>query len=195
MNFRIDCNKLCQQAETYLLYVKRFYSWLFCCEINLIRTNFTEISRKSEEFLQLELEQLIVILNSDELNVKSEEAVFNAVIRWIDYKVDERKQVGKEIEIFLLRFSLKNIIDLLKCVRLGLLTTNFFLEKVKCHPYIINNEMCKPLVIETLKYLYELDLDTHQVCDGCCVFLFGELISFSKGFISSKSNRTTSDTT
>jgi kelch-like protein 10 len=73
----------------------------FFCEMNLIRTNFTEISRKSEEFLQLELEQLIVILNSDELNVKSEEAVFNAVIRWIDYKVDERKQVGKEIEIFL----------------------------------------------------------------------------------------------
>jgi kelch-like protein 10 len=43
---------------------------------------------------------------------------------------------------------------------LGLLTTNFFIEKVKCHPYIINNEACKPLVIETLKYLYELDIDT-----------------------------------
>jgi kelch-like protein 10 len=62
--------------------------------MNLIRTNFTEISLKSEEFLQLELEQLIMILNTDELNVKSEEAVFDAVIRWIDYKVDERKQVG-----------------------------------------------------------------------------------------------------
>ncbi len=80
---------------------KKILFMAFFCEMNLIRTNFTEISRKSEEFLQLELEQLIVILNSDELNVKSEEAVFNAVIRWIDYKVDERKQVGKEIEIFL----------------------------------------------------------------------------------------------
>ena len=33
------------------------------------------------------------ILNSDELNVKSEEVVFDAVIRWIDYQLDERKQV------------------------------------------------------------------------------------------------------
>ena len=59
----------------------------------LYRTNFTEISIKSEEFLELHLQQLIEILNSDELNVKSEEAVFDAVIRWIDYKVDERKKV------------------------------------------------------------------------------------------------------
>jgi hypothetical protein len=56
------------------------------------------------------------------------------------------------------------MIDLLQCVRLGLLTTNFFLEKVKCHPYIITNEACKPLLIDTLKYLYELDVDTYQVC-------------------------------
>lgn len=110
---------------------------------------------------------MIPILNSDELNVKSEEAVFDAVIKWIDYKVEQRKPV------FLLKFclclfsksiiSFKYIIDLLKCVRLGLLTTNFFLEKVKSHPYIIHNETCKPLVIETLKYLYELDVDTYQV--------------------------------
>jgi len=57
------------------------------------RTNFTEISVKSEEFLELQLEQFIDILNSDVLNVKSEEAVFDAIIRWIDYKVDERKKV------------------------------------------------------------------------------------------------------
>jgi len=52
-----------------------------------------EISIKSEEFLELDLEQLILILNSDELNIKSEEVVFDAVIRWIDYKIDERKKV------------------------------------------------------------------------------------------------------
>jgi kelch-like protein 10 len=123
-----------------------------------------------------------MILNTDELNVKSEEAVFDAVIRWIDYKVDERKQVGIRNRNISPIFLLKNIIDLLKCVRLGLLTTNFFLEKVKCHPYIINNDACKPLVIETLKYLYELDLDTHQVCLWSSLFL-GEIISFSKDLL------------
>jgi hypothetical protein len=73
---------------------------------NFNRTNFTEISLKSEEFLELELEQLILILNSDELNIKSEEAVFDAVIRWIDYKVDERKKVLKKNLFFLLIFLL-----------------------------------------------------------------------------------------
>ena len=58
---------------------------------------------------------------------------------------------------------LKNIVQLLQCVRLGLLTTNFFVEKVKAHRYIVNNEACKPLVIDTLRYLYELDVDTNRV--------------------------------
>ncbi|CAF3735659.1 unnamed protein product [Rotaria socialis] len=132
--------------------IREFASFFYCknlsekAEIYLL-TNFIEISIKSDEFLELDLEQIIHILNSDELNVRSEQAVFDAVIRWIDYRPDERK---------------KNIVDLLKCVRLGLLTTNFFIEKVKCHPYIINNDTCKPLVIDTLKYLYELDVDTYQ---------------------------------
>ncbi|CAF3757459.1 unnamed protein product [Rotaria magnacalcarata] len=132
--------------------IREFASFFYCknlsekTEIYLL-TNFIEISIKSEEFLELDLEQIIHILNSDELNVRSEQAVFDAVIRWIDYRPDERK---------------KNIGDLLKCVRLGLLTTNFFIEKVKCHPYIINNDTCKPLVIDTLKYLYELDVETYQ---------------------------------
>jgi hypothetical protein len=72
------------------------------------RTNFTEISIKSEEFLELQLEQFIDILNSDVLNVKSEEAVFDAIIRWIDYKVDERKKVWDK---FLTRFlCMSNIV-------------------------------------------------------------------------------------
>lgn len=70
--------------------------------IILSRTNFSEISRKSDEYLELKLEQLIPILNSDELNVKSEEAVFDAVIKWIDYKVEQRKSVYIN-ELFFLR--------------------------------------------------------------------------------------------
>lgn len=59
----------------------------------LFRTNFTQIALKSEEFLDLELQPLIELLQADELNVKSEEVVFDALIRWIDHQVDQRKQV------------------------------------------------------------------------------------------------------
>lgn len=50
---------------------------------------------KSEEFLELELQPLMDILQADELNVKSEEVVFDALIRWIDHQVDQRKQVNE----------------------------------------------------------------------------------------------------
>ena len=65
------------------------------------RSHFIEISQKSEEYLELRLEQLIDILNADELNVKSEEAVFDAMIRWIDYRRDDRQQVGPGDEFLL----------------------------------------------------------------------------------------------
>ncbi|CAF1403894.1 unnamed protein product [Adineta ricciae] len=135
-----------------ILGIREFAAYFFCrrlydlAQVYLL-SHFTEISIKSAEFVELYLDQVVEILNSNELNVKSEEAVFDAIIRWIDHKVDERKS---------------HIVDLLKCVRLGLLTTNFFLEKVKCHPYIVNNEDCKPLVVNTLKYLYELDVDAYR---------------------------------
>lgn len=45
----------------------------------------------SEEFLLLPLSQLMDILSSDELNVRSEEQVFQAAISWIRYDVAGRK--------------------------------------------------------------------------------------------------------
>lgn len=145
----------------------------------------------------MEIQHIIEILNSDELNVKSEQAVFDSILRWIDYKPDERKKVLRKQEIIysLLNIFYKNIVDLLQCVRLGLLTTNFFIEKVKSHPYIINNEACKPLVIDTLKYLYELDVDTYQV--SLLFFLLTVFIylCISKGFIGTKSISSTTYST
>lgn len=61
--------------------------------LRLCRSRFTEVAVRSDEFLELSLEQVSDILNCDELNVKSEEAVFDAIVRWIDHKIDERKPV------------------------------------------------------------------------------------------------------
>lgn len=35
--------------------------------------------------------QLIDIISSDELNVRSEEQVFNAVMAWVKYSIQERR--------------------------------------------------------------------------------------------------------
>ena len=78
--------------------------------------NIAKISLKSNEFLALHVDELVEILSSDDLNVKNEEIVFDAILRWINHDPENRKQY---------------IINLLKCVRLGLLSTQYFVEKVK----------------------------------------------------------------
>lgn len=47
---------------------------------------------ESEEFLLLPAVQLIDIIASDELNVRSEEQVYSAVMSWLKYNVSERRQ-------------------------------------------------------------------------------------------------------
>ena len=55
------------------------------------------------------------VLESDHLNVRNEELVFDAVCRWIDFDPERRRS---------------HMARLLKTIRLGLLTTQFFVEKV-----------------------------------------------------------------
>lgn len=47
---------------------------------------------ESEEFLLLPVTQLIDIISNDELNVRSEEQVYSAVMSWVKYNVSERRQ-------------------------------------------------------------------------------------------------------
>ena len=47
---------------------------------------------ESEEFMLLPVNQLIDIISSEELNVQSEELVFNAVMAWVRHNVAERRQ-------------------------------------------------------------------------------------------------------
>lgn len=82
------CQDLAQKAETYLL------------------RNFNEVSVQSEEMLQLSLEDFKSIVSHDYLNVKSEDTVWEAILRWIDHDPEKRKQ---------------HIVTLMQTIRLGLL--------------------------------------------------------------------------
>ena len=78
--------------------------------------HFTDIATKSNELLMLTDEAMVEIISSDDLNVKNEEIVFECIIRWIYHDIDKRKQ---------------HIAKLLRCIRLGLLSTQYFVETVK----------------------------------------------------------------
>ena len=46
---------------------------------------------ESEEFMLLPVNQLMEITGSDELNIRSEEQVYNSVISWVKYNIPERR--------------------------------------------------------------------------------------------------------
>jgi kelch-like protein 10 len=81
-----------------------------------IMEHFTEIATKSNELLMLSDEAMVEIISSDDLNVKNEEIVFECIIRWINHDLENRKL---------------HIAKLLRCIRLGLLSTQYFVETVK----------------------------------------------------------------
>ncbi|XP_052132826.1 kelch-like protein 10, partial [Frankliniella occidentalis] len=112
-----------------------------------VMRHFVQVAQESEELLHLDLQELARMLAADELNVKSEEAVWECALRWVNCDPEARKQ---------------HIVTLMRSIRLGLLETQFFLENVKDHPYVAGNEACRPVIIETLKFLYDLEMITQK---------------------------------
>ena len=92
----------------------------------------------SEEFLLLPVNQLIDIISSDELNVRSEEQVFNAVMAWVKFNVAERRQTLPQV---------------LQHVRLPLLNPKFLVGTVGSDLLIKSDESCRDLVDEAKNYL------------------------------------------
>ncbi|XP_018899627.2 kelch-like protein 10 isoform X1 [Bemisia tabaci] len=132
--------------------IKQFAKDHFCKNLEtaahrFVMRNFVAMAQQSEELLYVSLEELRAIIGADELNVKSEEAVWECVLRWINHDAQKRKNF---------------IVPLLKNIRLGLLDTQFFLENVKDHPYVTGNDQCRPVIIETLKFLYDLEMITQK---------------------------------
>jgi len=78
--------------------------------------HFTDIASQSNELLMLSHDAMVEIISSDDLNVKNEEIVFESIIRWINHDPSTRRQ---------------HIAPLLRCIRLGLLSTQYFVETVK----------------------------------------------------------------
>lgn len=68
--------------------------------------NFEDVAGKSLELLQMQMEELFVILNDDQLNVRDEYLVWEFVLRWIDWDPESRK---------------KHLPKLLRSIRLGCL--------------------------------------------------------------------------
>ncbi|CAG0879760.1 unnamed protein product [Darwinula stevensoni] len=99
--------------------------------------NFQEVI-SSEEFMLLPVNQLIDIISSDELNVRSEEQVYTAVMAWVKSNMAERRQ---------------NLPQVLQHVRLPLLSPKFLVGTVSSELLIRSDDVCRDLVDEAKNYL------------------------------------------
>lgn len=92
---------------------------------------------ESDEFLLLPVNHLIEMISADELNVKNEEQVYQAVMSWVVQNVLERKQF---------------LSQLLSHVRLPLLSVQYLVTKVGNDPLIKQDQVCRDLVDEAKDY-------------------------------------------
>lgn len=93
--------------------------------------NFTSVV-ESEEFLELSFDKLREYISSDLIDVRTEETVFNAVMRWVKFDLDERE---------------KCLSELLQCVRLAVLDISK-LKLIENNPLVCSSEKCLSLVQE-----------------------------------------------
>ncbi|OXU22927.1 hypothetical protein TSAR_013237, partial [Trichomalopsis sarcophagae] len=102
-----------------------------------------QVAEQSSEILELPIDELTALIGEDELNVTNEETAWELALRWIGREPETRKV---------------HIVELMRNIRLGLMDTYYFLENVKNHHYVAGNEACRPIVIETLKFLYDPEM-------------------------------------
>ncbi|XP_035221187.1 kelch-like protein 10 isoform X1 [Stegodyphus dumicola] len=107
-----------------------------------IMAHFQEIFPTSADFLNLEADDLVTILSSDNLNVKSEHLVFSAVNRWVDSEPQMRAVY---------------LPSLLRCIRLALLDYQFYETNIWSNPHISTNEECQSILYQASQVFAEMN--------------------------------------
>ncbi|GFY75372.1 kelch-like protein 10 [Trichonephila inaurata madagascariensis] len=109
--------------------------------MKFILTNFEEVYKSNPEYSELQIDDLVTILSSDFLNVKDEETVYWAMIKWLDADVSSRS------------YHLSNI---LRCVRIGLCSFKFFEDHIWTNELISKNEDCQGILFQASQLFADL---------------------------------------
>uniref|UniRef100_A0A3Q3MFM1 Kelch-like protein 10 n=1 Tax=Mastacembelus armatus TaxID=205130 RepID=A0A3Q3MFM1_9TELE len=102
--------------------------------------HFETVAATSQEFLLLSAQELAQIIESNQLNVKKEERVFEAIMRWINYTPEERRGC----------LSL-----LLSKVRLAVMCPEYLMDIVNGNGVVKENEDCHTILLKALDIMLE----------------------------------------
>ncbi|MCL4123292.1 UNVERIFIED_CONTAM: hypothetical protein GTU68_003602 [Idotea baltica] len=92
---------------------------------------------QNQEFVQLPVEEAAQLLASEDLNVPSEELIFQALVLWLKHDLDNRRQ---------------DMARLLSLVKLPLLSPQFLTDHIETNSLFKENRECQELIMEALKY-------------------------------------------
>ncbi|XP_062234775.1 kelch-like protein 10 [Platichthys flesus] len=113
---------------------------LRCKAFHYIIQHFEEVV-PAEEFLQLSVKELTAVLGKDELSVRIESSVFEAILRWISHIPREREQ---------------HIAKLLSKVRLGLTSRLYILTQVITNELVLSSTECKLITEHSMCMLWHI---------------------------------------
>ena len=112
-----------------------------------------ELVCESEDFLHLDCDDVLTVLKDNDLNTPSEETVCDAVLRWINHDIDNRKQY--------LRI-------LFEILRLPLVQPEYLLENIDKNNLVQENSECREFV-EEAKRFHLLPARRHEFVSTRCV--------------------------
>jgi kelch-like protein 10 len=131
----VNCIGIFKLARQYFLRDLEHRGHKYICH------NFKQILEHSPEFIDLSAGELEYILRDDELNVDKEEFVFAAVIRWTAADLQARE---------------RHLKTLIRCVRYGLMSLNFFTNLMN-HQLILASPELQRCLSSASAFLAELN--------------------------------------
>ncbi|KAH8330994.1 hypothetical protein KR067_009993 [Drosophila pandora] len=119
-----------------VLGIRTFADSMICRQLidaadKYIDQNFAKVAQ-SEEFLALDCDQLLELMRRDELNVRTEEVIFEACMKWVKY-AEKRSELFPQV---------------LAAVRLPLLSPQFLADRVAREELIRSSHQCRDLLDE-----------------------------------------------
>ena len=102
---------------------------------DFIYANFTRVV-EHEDFLNLTLREVEEWISNDEIKVRGEEDVFQAIVKWAKQNGDGERE---------------NFFELFRHVRLIYLSRNYVLNEIFPHPLVTNDKACTAFVLDAVK--------------------------------------------
>ena len=130
---------------------------------NFIFANFMSVTG-TDDFLELSRKQVEEWISSDEIKVKSEEEVFQVIVKWM-----EEREIGEHDEFF----------QLLRHVRLMHLPRDYVLSNILPHPLVKGSETCTAFALDStmttsLKSSDRPPRNCLKTCEDCLFTIWQE---------------------